>query len=95
MAIDSTVLSVTELTRRIKGVLESGFTRLAVQGEISNFKRHSSGHLYFTLKDESAQLQAVMWRSRAANLLFTPQDGMKVILRGNITVYEVRWSLPD
>ncbi|MGA2622660.1 MAG: exodeoxyribonuclease VII large subunit [Bacteroidota bacterium] len=90
MATDSTVLSVSELTRRIKGVLETGFTRLAVQGEISNFKRHSSGHLYFTLKDESAQLQAVMWRSRAANLFFTPQDGMKVIVRGNITVYEVR-----
>jgi exodeoxyribonuclease VII large subunit len=90
MATDSTVLSVSELTRRIKGVLETGFTRLAVQGEISNFKRHSSGHLYFTVKDESAQLQAVMWRSRAANLVFTPQDGMKVIVRGNITVYEVR-----
>jgi len=90
MATNSTVLSVSELTRRIKGVLETGFTRLAVQGEVSNFKRHSSGHLYFTLKDESAQLQAVMWRSRAANLFFTPQDGMKVIVRGNITVYEVR-----
>ncbi|MBI3765446.1 MAG: exodeoxyribonuclease VII large subunit [Ignavibacteriales bacterium] len=90
MANNLTVLSVTELTRTIKGVLEARFSNLAVQGEISNCKLHSSGHLYFTLKDEHAQLQAVMWRSRVGNLFFTPQDGMNVIARGNITVYEVR-----
>ena len=84
------VLSVSEITRRIKGVLESGFTNVSIQGEISNFKRHTSGNLYFTLKDEGSQLQAVMWRSRAGGLFFTPQDGMKVIVKGNITVYEVR-----
>src|ERR1041385_135179 len=87
---NNTVLSVSEITHRIKGVLETGFSNVSIQGEISNFKRHSSGHLYFTLKDESAQLQAVLWRGRAANLFFTPQDGMKVIARGNITIYEVR-----
>lgn len=83
-------LTVSELTKRIKGVLETSFNNLSIQGEISNFKRHSSGHLYFTLKDETAQLSSVMWRGRAANLFFTPQDGMKVIAIGNITVYEVR-----
>ena len=84
------VLSVSELTRHIKGVLEMGFPEVLVSGEISNFKRHTSGHLYFTLKDEGAQIQAVMWRGRAMNMFFTPQDGMKVIARGSITVYEVR-----
>lgn len=84
------ILSVTELTRRIKGVLETGFTAIAVRGEISNFRLGPSGHMYFTLKDENAQLQAVMWRSRSMSLYFSPQDGMKVVARGNITVYEVR-----
>ncbi|MDE3058960.1 MAG: exodeoxyribonuclease VII large subunit [Bacteroidota bacterium] len=86
----SHVLTVTEITRRIKGVLEMGFSEVWVEGEISNFKQHSSGHWYFTLKDEGAQLSAVMWRSRAAQVLFRPTDGMKVLLRGNITVYEPR-----
>ncbi|MDI6766692.1 MAG: exodeoxyribonuclease VII large subunit [Bacteroidota bacterium] len=89
MAIVKT-FTVSEITKRIKGVIESSFTNVSVQGEISNFKRHSSGHLYFTLKDEGAQLSAVMWRGRAGNMFFTPQDGMKVIAIGNITVYEVR-----
>jgi exodeoxyribonuclease VII large subunit len=80
--------TVSELTKRIKGVLETSFTNLSVEGEISNFKRHSSGHLYFTLKDEGSQISAVMWRGRAANLFFTPQDGMKVIAGGKITLYE-------
>jgi len=88
--LNETVLTVTDLTRRIKGVLEEGFTNLSIEGEISNFKRHSSGHLYFTLKDESSQISAVMWRNRVTNLFFTPQDGMKVIAKGNISVYEVR-----
>ena len=90
MNFEQSALSVTELTRSIKSTLEVKFSDVAVQGEISNFKRHSSGHLYFTLKDENAQVQAVMWRGRATNLFFTPQDGMKVIARGRITVYEVR-----
>jgi len=84
------IFTVSELTRRIKGVVEQGFTNVSVQGDISNLKHHASGHLYFTLKDEHAQLQAVLWRSRVMNLFFTPQDGMKIIARGNITVYEVR-----
>jgi exodeoxyribonuclease VII large subunit len=85
-----TPLTVSDLTRKIKQILESGFPAIAVQGEISNFKHHSSGHLYFTLKDEGAQLPCVMWRSRASVLSFIPEDGMKVIAGGRITVYEVR-----
>jgi exodeoxyribonuclease VII large subunit len=85
-------LTVSDLTRKIKQILESGFPSIAVQGEISNFKHHSSGHFYFTLKDESAQLPCVMWRSRAGGLSFVPEDGMKVIAGGRISVYEVRGS---
>ena len=85
-----TALTVTELTRRIKSVLERGFAEVWVQGEISNSKIHTSGHFYFTLKDEGSQLSAVMWRSRVGQLLFRPSDGMKVLVRGNITVYEPR-----
>lgn len=86
----SKVLSVSDITRQIKQSLEQRFSRVWIQGEISNFKRHTSGHLYFTLKDEGAQLSATMWRSRVASLLFTPEDGMKVIARGSITVYPPR-----
>ena len=89
---DNKILTVTELTRQIKGVLELGFTNVWVQGEISNFKLHTSGHLYFSVKDEQSQLSAVMWRSRAGQLRFRPQDGMKVMVRGNITLYEPRGS---
>ena len=90
MPEEKNIVSVTEITRRIKGVLERGFNEVWVQGEISNCKVHTSGHMYFTLKDEGAQLSAVMWRSRVAQMLFRPNDGMKVIVRGNITVYEPR-----
>ena len=84
------VLTVTEFTRRIKQMLETGFSSVSLVGEISNFKFHSSGHMYFSLKDAGATLSAVMWRSRVPNLAFTPQDGMKVNVTGRITVYEVR-----
>jgi len=87
---EGTPLTVSELTRRIKQTLERGFSYINLQGEISNFKRHTSGHLYFTLKDETSQISGVMWRSRAADLAFTPQDGMHVVLSGRVTVYEVR-----
>ena len=86
MAIEKNVITITEITRQIKFSLESSFPRVWVEGEISNFKQHTSGHFYFTLKDEGAQLSALMWRSRAANLTFQPEDGMKVIARGSITV---------
>lgn len=84
------VLSVSEITNLIKLALENSFPQVWVQGEISNSKLHTSGHFYFTLKDEGAQMSAVMWRGRVSNLLFKPEDGMKVIARGSITVYPPR-----
>lgn len=90
MADEKTALTVTEITRRIKFSLETSFPKVWIQGEISNFKQHTSGHLYFTLKDEGAQISGLMWRSRAANLSIVPEDGMKVIVRGAITVYPPR-----
>ncbi len=90
MAMTNQVLSVGELTRRIKSTLESDFQNISVEGELSNFKIHTSGHAYFTIKDAEAQIQAAMWRSRVAQLAFTPQDGMKVIVRGRVTVYPPR-----
>ncbi len=92
MTTEKQVLSVSDITRQIKNSLELRFPRVWIQGEISNFKRHTSGHLYFTLKDEGAQISATMWRSRAGTLLFGPEDGMKVIARGGITVYPPRGS---
>ncbi len=82
------VYQVSELTREIKHTLEGAFGVLWVEGEISGYKRHSSGHHYFTLKDKNAQISAVMWRGRASNLTFRPEDGMKVLAWGSINVYE-------
>ncbi len=90
MIPESQILSVTEITKRIKQSLESGFSSFSVQGQLSNVKRHTSGHLYFTLKDEGAQISAVLWRSRTQFLSFEPEDGMKVLVTGRLTVYEVR-----
>ena len=84
------VLTVSELTRRIKSTLEVGYPSVVVTGELSNAKIHTSGHFYFSLKDASAQLNGVMWRSRVGLLAFRPQDGMKVVVSGRITVYEPR-----
>ncbi len=84
------ILSVSEITRLIKASLEGTFPQVWIQGELSNFKRHTSGHLYFTLKDEGAQISGLMWRSRAEGLLFTPEDGMMVQAKGAITVYPPR-----
>ena len=84
------ILTVSEVTRQIKLLLEGGIPTLWLEGEISNFKRHSSGHMYFVLKDENSQIPCVMWRGRNSGLFFTPQDGMKVQARGNVSVYEKR-----
>jgi exodeoxyribonuclease VII large subunit len=84
------VFTITEITRQIKLSLEAGFSHVTVMGEISNLNRHSSGHMYFTLKDEGAALSAVLWRSRVGSLGFSPEDGVKVVVRGDITVYPPR-----
>jgi len=82
------IFSVSEITSSIKGFLEDNIPTIWIQGEISNFKAHYSGHFYFTLKDEGAQISAVMWKNRTYELDFELQDGMLVNALGNIRVYE-------
>jgi exodeoxyribonuclease VII large subunit len=84
------VLSVSDVTGRIKTLLETAFPLVWVEGEISNFVHHSSGHMYFTLKDASSSLPAVMFRGRNSRLSFRPEDGMKVRAHGRIGIYEPR-----
>ncbi len=86
------VLSVGDLTDQIKGVLEGTFTGVWVAGEISNFSRPQSGHCYLTLKDDRAQVRAVIWRATAARLRFDLEDGLEVICQGDIDVYAPRGS---
>lgn len=86
------VYSVSLLTREIKSLLERSFPRLWVEGEISNLTRHSSGHIYFTLKDENSQIRCAMWRFRAGSLIFSPESGMKVLVEGDVQVYEKNGS---
>jgi len=88
----SEAVSVTELTRAIKGTLEEGFDAVLVEGEISSSKLHSSGHFYFSLKDEGAVVSSVMWRNQASRLPKVPRDGDKVVVAGRLTVYEPRGS---
>lgn len=89
---DPDVMTVSEVTRQIKDSLEGNFPEVWVQGEISNLKRATSGHLYFTLKDSQAQLAAILWRSGAARLRFDLHDGLEVIAAGAVEVYEARGS---
>ncbi len=83
-------LTVSELTDRIQGVLETEFLDVWVEGEISNLKLATSGHWYFSLKDEQAQLAAVVWRNDTRLVRFRPKDGMKVLARGQLRVYAPR-----
>jgi exodeoxyribonuclease VII large subunit len=90
MSEPNQVLSIKDLTRYIKGRLEND-PRLGdvwVRGEISNFTRHSSGHMYFTLKDADSRVKAIMFASHNQRLPFMPKDGTKVLAKGNISVYE-------
>lgn len=87
---DIHILSISELTQLIKFQLEQSFDYLWVEGEISNFRIPSSGHFYFTLKDEKSQIRAVMFRSQNRTLEFSPEDGLSVICRGRLNVYETR-----
>jgi exodeoxyribonuclease VII large subunit len=86
------VLTVSELTAEIKDVLETAFGSVWVCGEISNFSRPSSGHCYFTLKDDAAQLRAVIWRTAANRLTCDLADGLEVICQGNLDLYPPRGS---
>ena len=82
------VYSVTELTRSIRRLLEGSFVGVWVEGELSNVKLHTSGHLYFTIKDDLACLRGVMYRRHASKLRFAAADGQKVRVYGSISVYE-------
>ena len=89
---DEYVLSVAQLTAQLKSVVEGEFAEVWVAGEISNFSRPQSGHCYFTLKDDTAQLRAVIWRGKASRLNFKPEDGLEVVCRGHLDVYPPRGS---
>src|SRR3989304_3576186 len=84
------IYSVSELSLELKGLLEQKFPDVWVAGEVSNFRGAASGHYYFTLKDASAQIRAVCFRNQARYLKFKPQDGISVIARGHLSVYEAR-----
>src|SRR4051812_43577457 len=84
------ILSVSDVNKAVKSTLENEFKVLWIKGEISNFKPHSSGHFYFCLKDSKASINAVMFRGFNQSLRFKPHDGLEVIVRGKVTVYEPR-----
>src|SRR5262249_6577713 len=84
------VLSVSELTAEVKGLLEDAYPAVWVAGEVSNLARPSSGHLYLTLKDAQSQLRAVIWRGIGLRLRFDVRDGLEVIARGRVSVYPPR-----
>src|SRR3954454_2820261 len=81
------VLTVSALTALVKEVVEGTFPLVWVSGEVSNFKRQHAGHCYFTLKDDKAQVRAIIWRSTAAGIRCDLHDGMEVICRGHLDVY--------
>lgn len=87
---NSTVLTVSQLTQQIKALLEGKFVDVWVTGEISNYTRHSSGHHYFTIKDDKAEISCILWRSIAMSIKVRLKDGMKVVLYGDVSVYQLR-----
>ncbi|HHY23991.1 MAG TPA: exodeoxyribonuclease VII large subunit, partial [Clostridiaceae bacterium] len=84
------ILTVSELNRYIKEMFSQDLilSQLWIKGEISNFKHHYSGHMYFTLKDEKSLIKCVMFKSHTYSLKFTPENGMKIITRGYVSVFE-------
>ncbi len=84
---------VADLVSAVRTTVERGYTDVWVEGEVSNFRPAESGHLYFTLKDGDAQLRVVMFRSQARLLRFRPDNGMQIIARGRVTIYDVRGEL--
>lgn len=90
MPDNNQTISVSELTAQIKNLLEGNFQQVWVSGEISNFKHHYSGHMYFTLKDDSAEIKVVMFKGFNQYLRFKPEDGMQVLANGRLSVYEQR-----
>jgi exodeoxyribonuclease VII large subunit len=91
--LDRRIWSVRDLVAAVRTHVEREYGDTWVEGEISNFRAHDSGHLYFTLKDQNSQIRAVMFRSQARLLRFRPENGMQVVLRGRVTIYEDRGEL--
>jgi exodeoxyribonuclease VII large subunit len=87
---DRDVYSVSRLNQTARKILEQGLTRIWIEGELSNLARPSSGHLYFTLKDSNAQIRGAMFRSRNQLLRFKPEEGMQVVVRAKVSLYEPR-----
>ncbi len=87
---DKRILTVSQLTALVKGVLEENFEHVWVEGEVSNLAMPVSGHLYFTLRDAGAQMRCVMFRASARALKFRPKDGMGLVVRGRLSVFEPR-----
>lgn len=87
------MLRVGELAAGLRALVEAEYDDVWVEGELSNFKRHSSGHCYFTLKDADAQLRGVMWRAFTQTVYFQPRDGMLVRVNGQVSLYEQRGDL--
>ena len=85
-----TILTVSELTQEIKEILENRFPEVWVEGEISNLRVPPSGHIYFTLKDDTSQIRAVLFRMQARTLRFAPEDGLHIVCRGRVSLYEKR-----
>ena len=90
---DRRIWTVRDLVVAVRTHIEREYSDIWVEGEISNFRAHDSGHLYFTLKDQNAQIKAVMFRSQARLLRFRPENGMQVVSRGRVTIYEDRGEL--
>ena len=84
------VYTVTEITRDVRAILEAAFETAWIEGEISNFRQAASGHSYFVLKDDKAQIKCVLFRGQRVAMKFTPEDGNQVLLLGRVTVYEAR-----
>src|SRR5215831_5413972 len=87
------IYAVRELVAALRTLVERSFIDIYVEGEVSNCRPAESGHLYFTLKDGSAQLRVVMWRTQVRLLRFRPQNGMAIIVRGRVTIYDERGDL--
>src|SRR5256884_7284161 len=90
---DRRIWTVRDLVAAVRTRVEREYSDIWVEGEISNFRAHDSGHLYFTPKDENSQIRAVMFRSQARLLRFRPENGMHIVLRGRVTVFEGRGEL--
>ena len=88
--IEKHIYTVSELTRHIKVILEDNFPLIWVEGEVSNFTKHSSGHMYFSLKDKSSVINCVMFKRSNYNLKFEVEGGMQVVAFGRISLYDKR-----